>query len=475
VTGPGGIRSRTVSERVAVLLSLAASATTAGTNRPLVFSGHVTPGHHSGEQGRLQQQSSGPSGGWKTIETGTIDADSNFSITHDFHTPGAYDVRGLLAADAENAAGSSDPITVTVEQAEHPSFTIESSNPEIDAGESVTVSGTLYAAGATSTPEAGATVTLFGHAHGASYTSLGSTVTGADGGYGFTQAPSRSGSYEVRTSSGPPRSTAQLYEAVREVVTLGVGSPTADVGATITFTGSITPPDPGGVVQLEQMGSDASFHEVGSGTAAGDSSFMLSLAAGSTGTQTFRAVVPGGFADAKGVSPSVTVTVELPPIAALPGICLACPPVVLPRTSTTTAAATVVTVIAGVPSAYAFKLSAAGEPAAVSDKPAVQLSLPAGEVTFDVQNPSSGIVPHSFEICSAPLAGAVTTLGAVQKLPNSCLGTTAPAPPGSLAPGASASVTVDLTTPGTYEYLSTAGGAATGDAFAGMKGVLKVT
>jgi hypothetical protein len=44
-----------------------------------------------------------------------------------------------------------------------------------------------------------------------------------------------------------------------------------------------------------------------------------------------------------------------------------------------------------------------------------------------------------------------------------------------LAPGgATATISVDFTTPGAYEYLSTAGG-STGDAFSGMKGVLNVT
>jgi hypothetical protein len=48
-----------------------------------------------------------------------------------------------------------------------------------------------------------------------------------------------------------------------------------------------------------------------------------------------------------------------------------------------------------------------------------------------------------------------------------CTGTSTPV----LKPGASATITVDLTSPGTYEYLSS----VADDAFAGMKGELEVT
>jgi plastocyanin len=52
-------------------------------------------------------------------------------------------------------------------------------------------------------------------------------------------------------------------------------------------------------------------------------------------------------------------------------------------------------------------------------------------------------------------------------LPDKCTGTSTPV----LAPGsASATLTINFTTPGNYEYLSSVGD----DAFAGMKGVLTV-
>ncbi|MBV8432531.1 MAG: hypothetical protein JO244_15310, partial [Solirubrobacterales bacterium] len=45
VRGPDGSHSRTVYERVAALVSLAASSNTGDTSQPIVFSGHITPAH----------------------------------------------------------------------------------------------------------------------------------------------------------------------------------------------------------------------------------------------------------------------------------------------------------------------------------------------------------------------------------------------------------------------------------------------
>ena len=57
VRGPGFTHSRTVHERVAALVSLAASSPSGLTRHPIIFSGHVTP-DHSGER----VSASGPEG-----------------------------------------------------------------------------------------------------------------------------------------------------------------------------------------------------------------------------------------------------------------------------------------------------------------------------------------------------------------------------------------------------------------------------
>jgi YVTN family beta-propeller protein len=151
------------------------------------------------------------------------------------------------------------------------------------------------------------------------------------------------------------------------------------------------------------------------------------------------------------------------------------PPVPTTTTSTPTTTGgptgTVVTVTTGEPIEYSFEISTPTQPKVVSDEPAIELTVPLGEVTFNVTNPEDDILSHNFKVCSAPLPGPVTTLPGVQKLPDSCSGTVTPL----LAPGGtSATLKVDFTAPGAYEYLSTAGG-PDGDASAGMKGVLNVT
>jgi len=103
---------------------------------------------------------------------------------------------------------------------------------------------------------------------------------------------------------------------------------------------------------------------------------------------------------------------------------------VLPAAAHETAAkATVVTVTAGKPSEFKFKLS--------------KLSVPKGAVTFKVTN--GGALPHDFKI------GTKTT-----KL---------------LSPGQSQSITVNLAKAGKFPFLCT----VSGHAAAGMKGNLTVT
>jgi hypothetical protein len=51
---------------------------------------------------------------------------------------------------------------------------------------------------------------------------------------------------------------------------------------------------------------------------------------------------------------------------------------------------------------YTFKLSTPTQPKVVSDTPAVELTVPAGEVTFNVTNPVDEMLTHDFEVCSTP-------------------------------------------------------------------------
>jgi uncharacterized cupredoxin-like copper-binding protein len=111
-------------------------------------------------------------------------------------------------------------------------------------------------------------------------------------------------------------------------------------------------------------------------------------------------------------------------------------------------AGTTITVTAGKPSEFAFKLSAK--------------TAKHGAITFKVTNGTGAGLPHDFTLCSAPAKST-----AAASLPNSCAGKGTP----QLAQGKSATLTVNVAKPGNYEYLCTVPGHAAG----GMKGILKVT
>ena len=139
-----------------------------------------------------------------------------------------------------------------------------------------------------------------------------------------------------------------------------------------------------------------------------------------------------------------------------------------PTTTTTpTTTGTVVTVTAGAPMTYGFTLSALGQ--TVYSYQPKQLAVPNGAVTFNLTN-TLGIGNHNFFVCSTPLTGAAIKTPTIS-LPQTCTGTGT----ASLAPGDSATLTVDLTTAGTYEYLSTVGCPTFCDSGYGMIGKLQVT
>jgi uncharacterized cupredoxin-like copper-binding protein len=105
--------------------------------------------------------------------------------------------------------------------------------------------------------------------------------------------------------------------------------------------------------------------------------------------------------------------------------------------------ATVVRVTAGKPTELGFELSKT-------------LAVPAGTITFEVSN--AGKLAHDFELCTAPVTSSAA---------NSCKGKATKL----LRAGQSAKLTVTLSKPGSYEFLST----APGQARRGMKGVITVT
>lgn len=168
-----------------------------------------------GEAVALEEQA-GFSGGWHTLALGILDAASNYSISANFREPGAFDLRAVLPGDARDIQGSSDLISVTIEQTQNSSFTINTSAPVVRAGQEVTISGILYKPDSV-VPLPAATVTPWGHIAGGTYAPITTTTTGSDGSYVFTQTLSTRVVYQARATSGAPpttRMSAQVFEGL---------------------------------------------------------------------------------------------------------------------------------------------------------------------------------------------------------------------------------------------------------------------
>jgi hypothetical protein len=233
--------------------------------------------------------------------------------------PGARDVRAVFRGDDRNIRSESDPVTVTIQQHQIGDFTIASTDPIVPEGSTATISGVLYQAGS-QTPEANANVTLWGRLAGQRhFSALEATTTDSHGHYSFTEKPAQNTVYQVRTTFKPHRHSAVLFEGVRDVLMLGASPSDVTSGQPVTFTGSVTPDKAGDVVYLQRLGADGDWHTVGVGRVKADSTFQFTRTFGAAGSKTFRARIPGDPDNVGGASGQVTVTVTVPPAAALPG------------------------------------------------------------------------------------------------------------------------------------------------------------
>jgi hypothetical protein len=317
VRGPSGSHSRTVHERVAALLSLATAKTSATTGQPVVFTGSIAPAHPL-QRVLLQEQSSSSGSAWKTIAAAFTDGGSNFSVPHRWARPGTYTLRVLLNGSARNITAESDSVTVTIQQAQKPAFTISASAPVIAEGEPVNISGALDEA-ATTTPEPSTQVTLYGSAGGEPPVALATTTTGADGSYSFTETPIHSEVYQARDTLEPARVTASLSEGVQDQLTLEASSTTATVGATATISGTVTPDKTGHPISLQRLGADGNWHDVEHGVVDVASRYSFTYTFGQAGAFELRARVYGGPDNVGAVSAPVTITVSgVAPATSLP-------------------------------------------------------------------------------------------------------------------------------------------------------------
>lgn len=305
VRGPGDSHSRTVHERVAALVNLSSNISNAVTFQPVEFTGQVSPAHPS-QKVLLQRQR--PDGGWRTIGSTYTTSASSFTIPHRFALPGVFTLRALIRGNVINIDGESSALTITVQQRQVPSFSINSSDPIISEGQSVMISGTLDQKG-TNMVEPNTGVTLFGRTANGPEQALGTTVTSSSGSYSFNETPTANEVYFVRTTVAPYRYTARLFEGVRSVVSLTTTTSTVAIGQPVTFTGTVSPNLSGHLVYLQRQNADGVWHNIAVSNVTPSASFSFTRAFGLAGTRTLRAVVAGAPENVAGVSTPVTITV----------------------------------------------------------------------------------------------------------------------------------------------------------------------
>jgi hypothetical protein len=317
--GAHAIHSRTVFERVAALVSLTASTTTAVTEQPVTFTGSVTP-NHAGERVILQEQDN--AGNWRNLKSGRLDGGSNYSIIYRWRFAGDHTVRVLLPRDARNISGSANPVTVAVQQKQITGFTISSSDQLISYGQSVGISGVLDEPSSSSTPEPNTPVTLWArNAYQSQFTPVADTTTGSDGSYTFPlQSPGFNTVYQVRTTLAPHRHSAVLFEGVQDVLAMTSSSTTSEVGGSVTFTGTVLPDKAGHVIYLQRLGADGNWHNEEVRFVTNASTFQFGWTFGKSGSYEFRARITGDRGNVGGASAPVTITVSpaVAPPASLP-------------------------------------------------------------------------------------------------------------------------------------------------------------
>jgi hypothetical protein len=304
-----GARSRTVHEKVFAEVSLHSSTQTAHTNEPVVFSGHVQP-NHAGGRILLQRQIGRRGDDWRTIAAGRIGPGSNFSIVHRFREPGNATLRARLPGDQRNLRSDSAPVSLVILRRQNPRLTLNASANPINAGQSVTLSGTLVGPNNANQP-----VTLFAHTDRQSYAPVAQASTDSRGNYRFIQSPINNTVYKVRAAG---RESTQLFEGVSDVVTISTSANRARVGQTITISGGVVPDKTGHVVYLQLRGDDGEFHTIQTGRVQVGSSYRFAHRLQSAGQKVYRVVVPGGPENLRGVSPTVTVDVAPVPPEELP-------------------------------------------------------------------------------------------------------------------------------------------------------------
>ena len=308
-----GARSRNVHERVFSLVTLSGPADGSnlltGPAHKVTFTGTVSP-FKVGDRVRLQRQNSDTGKGWGTIDRGRVQPGGSFSITHTFRVPGDADIRVLVQGTRRNIASVSNVLDYEISQAQNSQLTLNTSADPITVGQAVTLSGTLANG-------AGQTVTLFARTKGHNPVQVGQTVAGAGGDYTFVQTPLHNTIYQVK---GGGKSSAQLYEGVKDMLTAFEAPSSVSAGQSVTFSGTVSPDKTGHVIYLQRQNpSGNGFHTVQVASVGTGSVYSITRRLFAPGTKVFRVLIPGGPFNQGAASSPFTITVTQPAPSQLNG------------------------------------------------------------------------------------------------------------------------------------------------------------
>jgi hypothetical protein len=310
-----GARSRTLHERVFALVTLngppAGSDLQTGPAHAVTFTGTVSAPFPVGDQVLLQRQNAATGGDdWRTIDRGRVAAGGAFSIKHTFTTPGDANIRVLVRRTNRNLASPSNVLEYQIDQAQNPALTIGASADPISYGQQVVISGVL--AGGATQP-----VTLLGRTDQQSFAPVAQATTDGAGNYSFAaQTPVNSTYYQV---TGGGRSSAILFEGVKDVLTAAASASSVAAGQTVTFSGAVAPDKTGHVIYLQRQNAAGSdFHTVQVARVGGGSTYSIVHRFYEPGTKVLRILIPGGPENQGAASPAITITVTPVAAAALP-------------------------------------------------------------------------------------------------------------------------------------------------------------
>lgn len=275
----------------------------------VTFSGTVSP-RDVGATVVLQRQNAAGGNEWRRIQVGFVGFGGVYSITHTFVVPGDANIRVLVRSQGRNMPTPSDVRTYEISQAQNSLLTIESSANPITFGQQITISGTVTGAAPNTA------VTLLSHTAGQEFAPVAEVKANSSGQYTMPiQAPASNTLYEVRAAG---KTSAVLFEGVRNLLTAQVSAATITAGQSLTFSGAVAPDHVGHVIYLERrdrVGTE--FHVVQVAYVGPGSTYTIVHTVYDPGLKVFRVKIPGG-PDNEGVaSAPFTVNVNPAPAAAL--------------------------------------------------------------------------------------------------------------------------------------------------------------